>query len=474
VPSLDETIAQFESDAALAHSIVHGADDETVTTEGGPVDSLARAVARISLSGTSTSSLTIGTGSKVFTTQANKGWVLGQRLRAASDDGTKILEGEVTAYADTSLTLEVDRVEGSGTHADWTIGLAGPVGATGAWLMGDADPAGGLGSDGDTYLQLGIGDTGGRGDVWRKAAGAWSIEGNIRGPAGPAEIADVSGLQGVLDAKAGLGDANSFTELQSFLAGAFLTKAGGGELFFFDSTPAGSVAPGDVLGVFQFGGSLDGDVAAYDLVQFFAVWEDATPGSEDASLTIRTTINGARYHEEAKIWKGLVLGAAAGAAQGKGTINVGGHSYRNGVKTGVVKLGELNIAAGGGSQSLTGIPVVDALLLVWEGVSHDGGSSQSWRIELSSNGGSTWGTAFTVTNAVGGANSIHGQLWVLDVGVTGQEKTISGNLGGTGAVAAWHDTSVETTVTGVINAIRVSPSGGVNGDAGKIRVWGLI
>ena len=71
------------------------------------------------LTGTSTTSLTVGTGAQVFTTQSGKQWALGQRLRAASDDGTSfIMDGEVTAYSGTSLTIDVDYTEGAGTHAD--------------------------------------------------------------------------------------------------------------------------------------------------------------------------------------------------------------------------------------------------------------------------------------------------------------------------------------------------------------------
>lgn len=84
--------------------------------------------------GTSATSLTIGLGAKMFTTQANKGWGIGARLRAsvtASPDANW-MEGVVTAYSGSSLTISVDATNGAGTHAGWTINLAGQRGVGGA------------------------------------------------------------------------------------------------------------------------------------------------------------------------------------------------------------------------------------------------------------------------------------------------------------------------------------------------------
>lgn len=93
-----------------------------------PIDS-----AQNYFTGTSTTSLSVGTGSKVFTTQSGKAWTLGTRLRAASDDGSSyVMDGEVTAYSGTSLTVSVDYTEGSGTNADWNLSIIGARGATGA------------------------------------------------------------------------------------------------------------------------------------------------------------------------------------------------------------------------------------------------------------------------------------------------------------------------------------------------------
>lgn len=58
-------------------------------------------------------------------------------------------------------------------------GETGPAGADGAtWYDGSGAPAGTLGADGDYYLDTGTGD------VYEKAAGAWSVIANIVGPQG--------------------------------------------------------------------------------------------------------------------------------------------------------------------------------------------------------------------------------------------------------------------------------------------------
>jgi len=85
-----------------------------------------------SLKGTSLTSVAVGTGAKAFTTQSGKSWSLGQRLRAASDDGSKVIEGPVTSYSGTTLTITADFTAGAGSHADWNISLAGERGASGA------------------------------------------------------------------------------------------------------------------------------------------------------------------------------------------------------------------------------------------------------------------------------------------------------------------------------------------------------
>ncbi len=81
-----------------------------------------------SYGGTSTTSLTIGTGAKTFTTQAGLAYTAGQRVRAAAS-ATQYMEGDVTSYGGTSLVLNVTTTSGAGTLASWGFGIAGTPGA---------------------------------------------------------------------------------------------------------------------------------------------------------------------------------------------------------------------------------------------------------------------------------------------------------------------------------------------------------
>lgn len=136
VASANAAAAAADASAVAASSSAAAAAASAVNSENFYDQIIASSFV---LYGTSTTSLSIGTGSKVFTTQAGKQWVLGQRLRAASDDGTKVMEGDVTDYTTDQLTLNVDYTEGAGTHADWNIAVTGERGAAGA--TGAAGPS---------------------------------------------------------------------------------------------------------------------------------------------------------------------------------------------------------------------------------------------------------------------------------------------------------------------------------------------
>lgn len=90
------------------------------------------ALSAAKLKGTSTTSLAIGTGSKVFTTQAGKFFTAGTWLLVTSDaDPANYMHGQVTTYSGATLTLNVTNTGGGGTLADWTIDVSGTRGAAG-------------------------------------------------------------------------------------------------------------------------------------------------------------------------------------------------------------------------------------------------------------------------------------------------------------------------------------------------------
>jgi len=80
--------------------------------------------------GTSATSLLIGTGTKMFTTQGSLAYD-GARVRAASAaNASNWMEG-IADYFGTTLTMTSDKIGGSGTHADWLFSIAGQPGVDG-------------------------------------------------------------------------------------------------------------------------------------------------------------------------------------------------------------------------------------------------------------------------------------------------------------------------------------------------------
>lgn len=90
------------------------------------------------------------------------------------------------------------------TGSTGATGPAGPTGPTGPagslWYDGVGAPAGGLGVDGDYYLN----DS--NGDVYVKASGSWGVTANILGPTGPTGATGATGPQGPSVADGDKGD----------------------------------------------------------------------------------------------------------------------------------------------------------------------------------------------------------------------------------------------------------------------------
>ncbi len=115
-------------------------DAETAATAA----AAALATLQASFNGTSTSNVTPGTGSKVFTTEAGKAWYVGQPIRAINNAGDKFMDGIVASYSGTTLTITVSASDfyGGSAGTQWNIGVSGARGATGASGGGSGDVVG--------------------------------------------------------------------------------------------------------------------------------------------------------------------------------------------------------------------------------------------------------------------------------------------------------------------------------------------
>lgn len=86
---------------------------------------------------TSTTSNTIGTGSKTFTTNLNSNesaYNVGTRIRVSGILTANFMEGVITSFSGTTLVVNVDASGGSGTLNSWTFSVTGSQGATGSGI----------------------------------------------------------------------------------------------------------------------------------------------------------------------------------------------------------------------------------------------------------------------------------------------------------------------------------------------------
>lgn len=111
-----------------------------LVSEGNAADSEAAAADSASkLFGTSTTSVTVGAGTKSLTTQAGKFFGPGTFLMVTSDaaPSTNYMFGQVSSYSGTALEMNVLAFGGAGSHADWTIIISGARGEAGAGAEAD-------------------------------------------------------------------------------------------------------------------------------------------------------------------------------------------------------------------------------------------------------------------------------------------------------------------------------------------------
>jgi len=146
----DRIAAQSAASDADADRIAAQAAASTATTQAGlastsagnaatsetnaAASAVAAADSAAKLTGTSTSSVSIGTGAKTFTTQAGKNFGTGRHVLITSDAdaANRRMSGVVTDYTGTSLQVSVEvAVGGPGPYTDWTIRIDGERGQQG-------------------------------------------------------------------------------------------------------------------------------------------------------------------------------------------------------------------------------------------------------------------------------------------------------------------------------------------------------
>lgn len=179
---------------------------------GAVLSNTAAAIAK----GTSTTSVTIGTGAKSFTTQSGKGFVAGQPvLISSAASRANWMWGIVSAYASTTLDVTVSLVGGSGSLADWDILIAAVPGsvivtdfdASGTWTKAATTRAiyvmclGAGGGGGGVHNSTGKGASGGGGggacsEMWLAASEASATETITVGAGGPGGGSATSGTAG--------------------------------------------------------------------------------------------------------------------------------------------------------------------------------------------------------------------------------------------------------------------------------------
>lgn len=129
LPSLDRTSATFKTDL----------DAFFLTQLPATIPAFNAEIERINLmafgaySATSSTSLTVGTGSKSLTIDTGKGFAVGQPVLIASTASpTNYMSGQVTAYNSGSgaMTVNVTAIGGSGTVASWAVSVSAVMLAT--------------------------------------------------------------------------------------------------------------------------------------------------------------------------------------------------------------------------------------------------------------------------------------------------------------------------------------------------------
>lgn len=139
---------------------------------------------------------------------------------------------------------------------------------------------------------------------------------------------------------------------------------------------------------------------------------------------------------------------------------------------GMTLLGTIT-ATSGTTASLTGLSLsgYKHLHIDVEGVSHNNGSNQALRIELSSTNGAAYGAFATISAAVGAAVAIYGFIKVSNINST----TAAAKHAFAALTASVMAAAVSTNTADAVNAFRFSWAAGSFDATGSgiIRVYGV-
>lgn len=148
--------ATSETNAGNSASAASTSAGNAATSEtNAAASALAAAASAAQLSGTSVTSIAIGTGTKAFTTQSGK-LFNGENVRVYSAANVANYMDGLATYSGTSLSVDVTAIGGAGTFTDWVIKVNG--------ARGEQGPSGSV-ADGD------------KGDITVSAGGTvWTID----------------------------------------------------------------------------------------------------------------------------------------------------------------------------------------------------------------------------------------------------------------------------------------------------------
>lgn len=132
--SASTSASSASTSASNASTSASSASTSATNASNSAIAAAASAVlAGSTLTATSTSSNTIGTGNFTFTTQANKNFFAGQTIIAASNaNSANYIHGQVFSYSGTTLVITETDLGGSGAHSDWNISVSGTQGPSGS------------------------------------------------------------------------------------------------------------------------------------------------------------------------------------------------------------------------------------------------------------------------------------------------------------------------------------------------------